>query len=275
MVDHAYYLDICSYRCLFDKHIGGKQDGNYVDLDFAYLVDLWQIDRVLRHTLLPLTLDIEHFAKAKIVAKIAEHEGEDGYTIVSDYLNSLDTDSKARRKSDIERLNGDPYSGSLTRKYANDMPAWVAIKLWSFGSFIDFYRFCAMRWNDAEMKQEHYLLRFVRSARNGYAHSACTLIDLGKADSHLQTQIQVMSALVTIGLSKNSRKSKMRCSSIQQIATIIYTYSIFVKDKTIRQEATNALEMLKRRMNEHCDYYDKNDVIRSSFDFLKRVFEII
>ncbi len=123
LADRAYYMDVCSYRCLFEKHFGGKRDGEYANLDFAYLVDLWQIDRKLRRTMLPLTLDIEHFAKTKVVARIAESRGEDGYSIVSDYLNSLDAESKARRKSDIARLEHDPYSGSLERKYKGDRPA--------------------------------------------------------------------------------------------------------------------------------------------------------
>ncbi len=40
------------------------------------------IDHMLRHALLPMTLDIEHFAKAKLMRSLTERSDEDGYSIV-------------------------------------------------------------------------------------------------------------------------------------------------------------------------------------------------
>ena len=39
------------------------------------------------------------------------------------------------------------------------MPAWVFLELSSFGAFADFYLFCANRWGDSGMRDEHYMLR--------------------------------------------------------------------------------------------------------------------
>ena len=44
---------------------------------------------MLRYTLLPMTLDIEHFAKVKLMREVTERADEDGYSIVADYLESL------------------------------------------------------------------------------------------------------------------------------------------------------------------------------------------
>lgn len=57
------YFRLRSYRSNFAKRVGGEQDGQYIGLDFAMLVDLSIIDMYLRNELLPLTLDIEHFPK--------------------------------------------------------------------------------------------------------------------------------------------------------------------------------------------------------------------
>jgi len=36
-----------------------------------------------------------------------------------------------------------------------------------FPGFIDFYRFCALRWDDRGMRKEHYLLKQVKAVRKG------------------------------------------------------------------------------------------------------------
>ena len=50
------------------------------------LVDLSIVDMLLRYEMLLLTLDVEHFAKVKLLKNI-EMEGEDGYAVVSDFIS--------------------------------------------------------------------------------------------------------------------------------------------------------------------------------------------
>lgn len=57
------YFRITAYRRNFQRHPGGPKMGQYVRLEFAYLVDLAGIDRVLRDLILGMALDIEHLAK--------------------------------------------------------------------------------------------------------------------------------------------------------------------------------------------------------------------
>ena len=115
-------------------------------LDFGHLRDLAAIDHMLRYTLLPMTLDVEHFAKVKLMRGLTERPEEDGYSIVGDYLAGLSKKSLDIRVGEIRRLENDRYSGGLARKYAGARPAWALVELISFGSFVDFYRFCALRW---------------------------------------------------------------------------------------------------------------------------------
>lgn len=99
--DKTYYFKLAAYRVLFDKRVGGERDGEYVGLDFGHLRDLAAIDHMLRYTLLPMTLDVEHFAKVKLMREITEREDEDGYSIVADYQESLserETAQSARRR---------------------------------------------------------------------------------------------------------------------------------------------------------------------------------
>lgn len=56
---------VYAYRKLFPKHVGGLRDGQYANLDFDHMKELSNLDRKLRDVLLPMTLDVEHFAKLR------------------------------------------------------------------------------------------------------------------------------------------------------------------------------------------------------------------
>ena len=169
--DRTYYFKLAAYRVLFDKRVGGERDGEYVGLDFGHLRDLAAIDHVLRYTLLPMTLNIEHFAKVKLMRELTERSDEDGYSIVENYLSNLDTRDRNLRLGEVSRLKRDRYGGSMVGKYAEDPPAWVLIGLLSFDGFASFYLYCAKRWGERGMKSEHYLLCQAQAVRNAFAHS--------------------------------------------------------------------------------------------------------
>lgn len=67
----------------------------------------------------------------------------------------------------------------VSRHPIGEMPAWVFLELSSFGAFADFYLFCANRWGDSGMRDEHYMLRRANSLRNAAAHSSAIVNGLG------------------------------------------------------------------------------------------------
>ena len=74
--DKCNFFKLASYRKLFSKYEGGPRDGRYVDLDFGQLRLLAALDQELRHALLGMTLDIEHFQKVTLLREM-EDRGED------------------------------------------------------------------------------------------------------------------------------------------------------------------------------------------------------
>ena len=82
------FFRVYAYRRNFDRHVGGDRDGQYVGLDFGHLRVLSNLDRKLRDTLLPMALDLEHFAKVRLLAA-AEDAGEDGYAVMRGYMASV------------------------------------------------------------------------------------------------------------------------------------------------------------------------------------------
>ena len=269
----TYYFKIAAYRALFQKRVGGERDGQYVGLDFGHLVKLASVDRTMRYTLLPMTLDVEHFAHAKLLHRVETEPGEDGYSIVADYMASLNHDNRRRRLAEISMLEPDAYCGDLVRKYRAHMPVWAFLELISFGSFIDFYLFCANRWQDPAMEDEHYMLRQVKAARNAAAHSSNIVNGFGAAAGGIATNDSVSAAIAGAGISKRVRASKMRNPRLQQIATLLYVHTRLVPEGTSKDRARADLMALTAEMEDVLADLAGNDAIRSSFDFLMTLFK--
>lgn len=148
LAERTYFFKIAAYRTLFEKRVGGPHDGQYSNLDFGHLKALASLYRDLRYALLPLTLDVEHAARTKLVRIATERGDEDGYALSRDYMASLNHNERRRREGEVGMMDNDLFCGDLVGKYDDspaDMPVWVLMELFSFGSFINLYLFCAER----------------------------------------------------------------------------------------------------------------------------------
>lgn len=79
------YFKLVSYRKNFPKYENGSNEGKYIDLDFKMLMDVSIIDMRLRKTMLSIVLDLEHYAKVRLLSKV-ENFNKDGYAIVEEYI---------------------------------------------------------------------------------------------------------------------------------------------------------------------------------------------
>lgn len=133
---------------------------------------------------------MEGSAKTRLVERIAEEPGEDGYSVFSDYLAALNHGDRNRRTGELKKLGSDAYLGPVVARYpVGEMPAWVFLEQSSFGAFADFYLFCANRWGDSRMRDEHYLLRRTNSLRNATAHSSAIVNGLGSPSDAPQASV--------------------------------------------------------------------------------------
>lgn len=67
---NSNYFRLRAHRLGFPKVEEGARKGEYANLDFKMLVNLSIVDMLLRYEMLPLTLDVEHFAKVKPLKRI-------------------------------------------------------------------------------------------------------------------------------------------------------------------------------------------------------------
>ncbi len=278
LTENNNYFRLRSYRTGFSKVDSGARQSQYANLDFKMLVDLSIVDMLLRNEMLPMTLDIEHFAKVRLLGRI-EQVGEDGYSVVRDFLASYDRTGsdgriKNRTKDEIAKGESSPYVAGIFAKYPDfNFPVWVFLELVTFGTFIYFYKFCAERFKDKSMLDDFYLLQSVKCLRNACAHNNCILNDMSSGIPMFKPRRAVSRAIGHVdSIGRDQRKSKLSNDRLQQVATTLYMHRRLAS-LGIHKNRCRSLRALVGRMFKHVDYYAGNQQITSGFEFIARLIE--
>ena len=276
------YLRVAAYRKLYSRQVDGPNPGSYVNLDFEDLIELSSIDHRLREALLLVAIDVEHFAKMELMRRCAGR-GEDGYSVVSDYLGSLGTGRRERIEGSLSARGAsggahDEYAGDLIAHYAGAYPIWVFLEVVDFGTFADLWRFCALRWGDKQMKSEHYMLKSVKALRNACAHN--NLLVNGFSHSAPRAFFQpprlVSDSLNRHGMKNTkARREKLGNLRVSQIASTLCLVDAYCSlESTVRRHSSHFAEV--RGYAEQCGALSRaNEDVVSFFDFIWRLVDIL
>lgn len=268
------YFKLVSYRKNFPKYQNGENYGKYIGLDFKMLMDLSIIDMRIRKTMLSIVLDVEHYAKVKLLSKI-ENGSKDGYTIVEEYMQDLKSKNEYEYlESELNKNKTGTYCGDLVTKYDGEYPIWVFVEIVPFGRLIKFYRFIAEKLKDKKMINESYMLMDVRELRNACAHNNCIINDLKSGTSKYPANYIVLNTIAKMGISKKVRDNKLSNTRIKQLITLLYLNKNIVTSQGVLNHQAKSLNELKERIGHNIDYYEKNELIKTSFNFLNKIIDI-
>lgn len=282
---HNNYFRTASYRKNYEKHLEGTNKDKYIDLDFSYLSELATIDMHLRFLVIKMCLDIEHSLKVSLLSDITVNDDEDGYSIVEDFLNKNDYILK-----DIFYKSRSTYVGDLIKKdflfetsedengkiifdkVEINCPVWAFMEIITFGDFTKFYSAYYEMYPSG--KNYSGVLNSVKSLRNACAHNNCLIHDLRKGGTKPTSKIsQFISSIPSI--SKSERKSSLSSRAIYELTALVYLYNEVVFEPVKKHRLFELSDLVNNRMIKHADYFQNQDIIKSSYKFLKKVVDFL
>lgn len=277
------YYRLAAYRKNYDKRIAGEKKGTYIGLDFAYLVDLSIIDMRLRRLLFNMCSDVEHDLKVQLLNDITADEDEDGYSIVTAFV-----DDNEYLKEEIFKKRFSTYVGDLinkfftfdTHKNANNKdiiddveircPIWAFVEIISFGTFINLYEYY---YGDNSLVQKQ-LLHPVKSLRNACAHNNCIINNLRRGYTRPTRKVtQFISSIPNIH--NDARRKYLSAQPIFEFCSLIVVYDNVVSKDVKRHRYEELSNLVNDRMTKHSEYYESQQLLSSAYNFVKKIIEFV
>ena len=264
--NNNYYLKLASYRANYRK----KPDGKYIGLDYSYLKELSTIDMHLRHLIVQMALDIEHFMKVSLLRDIEANDQEDGYKIIQKFL-ATDENFNLLRK--IQKHKSSDYCKQLIEKYYPYFPAWVFVELISFGDLAYLCEFYYQTYG--HQIGDRILLNSVRDIRNAAAHSNClinVLVSGNNAPHH--SVVARVKRIPTI--TQNTRDKKLHNKCLYDFTCLLFAYDEIITSSAMKSKLKSELYgLFTGRMLRHRDWFQNNNVITSAYSYSKKLLDSV
>ena len=277
------YYRLAAYRKNYDKRLNGENKGTYIDLDFAYLVDLSIIDMHLRNIIFQMCLDVEHDLKVQLLNDITVNSDEDGYNIVVSFISNNEF-----LKGEIYKKRFSTYVGDLinkfftfeTHKNANNKdviddvdircPIWAFVEIISFGTFINLYDY----YYDLNAPIQKQLLNPIKSLRNACAHNNCIINNLRRGSTKPTRKVsQFVSSIPDIR--SDARRKYLSSQPIFEFCSLLLVYDSIVSENIKKHRYTELSSLISERMLKHSDYYSNQQLLSSAYDFIRKITEFL
>jgi len=256
-----YYFRVTAYRKNFPK-----VNGKYIDLDFAYLQDMVEIDLLLRELILKMSLHLEQSIRSRLINVITLDKREDGYSIVDEFKQY---DSYGFIQT-MKYLKNNKYSVGLNKKYSSKISAWVFLEIMSFGTLCRFTEFYYNKSGFQSLKETSELLKYCKNLRNAAAHNNCLIINLfSKVEriGNVSQQVRQINNRITefdLNLLKDRKIHDLLC--------VFYLYFKYV-EKTDKNNLKDSFLLFCKRVEKNKIYYKKCKILKNTYHIVKVMFD--
>lgn len=267
--DNNYYFKVKSYAKNYEKYTKGDNIGKYINLEFAYLVEMSKIDMYFRRIILKMTLDIEHFLKAQLLRDFHTNDTEDGYSIIDEFFREY-----PYIENNIDLKGKNSACTDLVLKYKGNFAIWNIVEVLSFNDFTKLYQMYYKKHKNKDSVGN--FLWSVRLLRNAAAHNSCLLNSLRTPYNYTVIPNQkVINYLSKIdGISRTARGSRMKNPIMHDFIVTLYVFNNVISSKKIREiTMTELKDLIDNRMSRNKEFFEKNQTITSHHDFAKKVID--
>lgn len=276
--DAEYFLRNSNYFFklkVFAKNYDKDKNNKYFNLDFAYLRELSILDTLLRTLILELCLTCEHLLKTQINAHCSENTQENGYDIVNKFLEE-DKNKPLSLKKYEEGYKPNIYQRNLIEKYyikeentyRSKFALWNFIEVLTFAEFVRFYDFYAE--NNKDFKK--HFINEINKIRNATAHNFCILHDLSSTPINslnrarqLATRIREMKIF-----NKNNKITYLNNPLFHDCTCLLFLIKDLCPPSMFRAIQRKIFKFITRA-RKHKDYFEKNNKIKQSFQFMVNI----
>jgi len=262
---NTYYFRLKAYAKNYDKYTGTEKEGQYINLDFAYLVDLFEIDDALKKIILEMTYELEYFLKVKLLSDF-NMSHEDGYEIVEELFKMQPT-----LNDSIEQKLDAPLCRELIKKYHKQWAIWNIVEVLTLGEFINLYQ---LFYNRNKYKDSYLsLLLPMKVIRNAAAHNNCLIYHLKAPFSGVvKTNYELRNELTqNAKIPRESLNKRLAHPAINDFSAMLFLYSKVVPAEKSAQTHSKLKNLFFGRMVENKEYYKKNDSLCQYYEFALKI----
>ncbi len=261
--ESTYYTKIAAYRKNYDAHPSGINEGNYYNLDFAYLKELSTIDMRLRYCIIHMALDIEHALKRLLLQDIETNPSEDGYTLVKSF-NTYHPNTIPSIKRKIQNS----YCKDLYFNNKNHLPIWVFLEVISFGDLVKLYdHYYKNNSNTTRMPINTAILGNVRDIRNASAHNNCLIHNLSKQSKSISAVNNIL--IRNLQFKQSIVNKRLTCQPVRDFISLVIAHKILVNSLPTQKIVRKTLkEIFYQRMLRNQCFFTSNSLISTNYKFV-------
>jgi len=261
----SYYFRVKAYSKNYEKYSDTDKKGQYINLDFAYLVDLLQIDSLLRKSIMDMFLDLEYYLRIKLLADFQKVD-EDGYDIVQVLFNMQPTIPTA-----IEDRGNTSLCSDLVAKYKENWSIWNIVEVLSFGQFIHLYSLFYTRNNFKDSYLS--LLLPINKIRNAAAHGNCLINHFRPPfTAVISPSYELRNDIMqNAGVTKVALDKRLAHPAIHDFAALLYLYKRVVPVSLRVVSGDMIKDLFNSRILKYKEYYEKNEVLKACYEFALKI----